>query len=147
MMAQILASPSSGKFNLSTLRTVLYGGAVIPLDLLKRAIRFFRCGLARSHRQDESAGILTVLQEKDRWLDESTPYMRKLMSVGKEAIGVEVRVVDEDRREIDPNGVGEIVARGQNVFEGYRNDPALTAEILRDGWLRTGEIASTDEEG
>jgi len=63
MMAQILAFPSAGKFNLSTLRTVLYGGAVIPLDLLKRAIRFFPCGLVQSHGQVESAGILTVLQE------------------------------------------------------------------------------------
>jgi long-chain acyl-CoA synthetase len=147
MMAQILAFPSSGKFNLSTLRTVLYGGAVIPLDLLRRAIRFFPCSLVQSHGQVESTGILTILHEEDHSLDESTPYMRKLMSVGKETIGVEVRVVDEDGREIAPNGVGEIVARGPNVFEGYRNDPALTAMVLRDGWLWTGEVASIDEEG
>jgi len=147
MMAQILAFPSAGKFNLSTLKTVLYGGAVIPLDLLKRAIRFFRCGLVQSHGQVESAGIMTVLHEEDHSLDESTPYMRKLMSIGKEAIGVEVRVVDEDGREIVPNEVGEIVARGPNVFEGYRNAPALTEKVLRDGWLRTGEVASIDEEG
>jgi len=147
MMAQILAFPSAGKFNLSTLRTVLYGGAVIPLDLLKRAIRFFPCGLVQSHGQVESTGILTVLQEEDHSLDESSPYMRKLMSVGKEAIGVEVRVVGEDGMEIAPNAVGEVVARGPNVFEGYRNDPALTAEVLRDGWLWTGNVASIDEEG
>lgn len=147
MMAQILALPSSGKFNLSTLRTVLYGGAVIPQDLLKRAIRFFRCGLVQSHGQVESAGILTVLHEEDHSLDESSPYMRKLMSIGKEAIGVEVRVVDEGGREIDPNEVGEIVARGPNVFEGYWNDPVLSAKVLRNGWLRTGNMASIDEEG
>jgi acyl-CoA synthetase (AMP-forming)/AMP-acid ligase II len=147
MMALILAFPSAGKFNLSTLKTVLYGGAVIPLDLLKRAIRFFRCSLVQSHGQVESAGILTILREEDHSLDESTPYMRKLMSVGKETIGVEVRVVDEDGREIAPNAVGEIVARGPNVFGGYRNDPALTANVLREGWLRTGDMASIDEEG
>ena len=147
MMARILAFPSAGKSNLSTLRTVLYGGAVIPLDLLKRAIRFFPCGLVQSHGQLESAGIQTVLHEEDHSLDESTPCMRKLMSVGKEAIGVEVRVVDEAGREIAPNEVGEIVVRGPNVFVGYRNDPALTAKVLRDGWLRTGDVASIDEEG
>ena len=147
MMAQILAYPASGKFNLSTLKTVLYGGAVIPLDLLKRAIRFFPCSLVQSHGQVESTGILTVLQEEDHSLDESSPYMRKLMSIGKEAIGVEVRVVGENGLEIAPNAVGEVVARGPNVFEGYRNDPALTAEVLRDGWLRTGDVASIDEEG
>jgi len=147
MMAQILAFPSAGKFNLSTLKTVLYGGAVIPTDLLKRAIRFFRCGLVQSHGTVESAGILTVLHEEDHSLDEGTPYMRKLISIGKEAIGVEVRVVDEEGREIAPNEVGEIVARGPNVFEGYRNAPILTSKVLQDGWLRTGDVASIDEEG
>jgi acyl-CoA synthetase (AMP-forming)/AMP-acid ligase II len=147
MMAQILAFPSAERFNLSTLRTVLYGGSVISLDLIKRAIRFFRCGLVQSHGQIESTGMLTVLHEEDHSLDEGTPYMRKLMSVGKESIGVEVRVVDENGREIAPNGVGEIVARGPNIFEGYRNDAALTATVLRDGWLRTGNVASIDEEG
>ncbi|HWS15611.1 MAG TPA: AMP-binding protein [Candidatus Methylomirabilis sp.] len=147
MMSQILDLSTAGKFNLSTLRTILYGGGVIPLDLLKRAIRFFRCGLVQVHGLLESSGILTVLHEEDHSLDESTPYMRKLMSVGKEANGVEVRVVGEDGREIAPNEVGEVVARGPNVFEGYRNDPGLTAKVLRDGWLRTGDVASIDEEG
>jgi long-chain acyl-CoA synthetase len=73
--------------------------------------------------------------------------MRKLMSVGKEAIGVEVRVVDESGREVLPNQIGEIVARGPNIFEGYFRDPSSTAEVLRNGWLRTGDIASVDEEG
>jgi long-chain acyl-CoA synthetase len=73
--------------------------------------------------------------------------MRKLMSVGHEAIGVDVRVVDESGREVAPNQVGEIVARGPNIFEGYFRDRASTAEVLRNGWLLTGDIASVDEEG
>jgi acyl-CoA synthetase (AMP-forming)/AMP-acid ligase II len=95
----------------------------------------------------ESAGILTFLHEEDHSLDESAPYMRKLMSVGKEAIGVEVRVVDESGREIAPHQIGEIVARGPNVFGGYRNDPKSTAEALKGGWFQTGDVASIDEEG
>jgi long-chain acyl-CoA synthetase len=80
-------------------------------------------------------------------MDESAPYMRKLMSVGKEAIGVEVRVVDESGREVAPHQVGEIVARGPNVFEGYWNDPTFTGKVLKGGWLHTGDVASIDEEG
>jgi len=147
MMAKILPLPSAGKFNLATLRTVLYGGTAIPVDLLKRAIRFFRCGLVQSYGHVESAGIMTFLHEEDHSLDESAPYMRKLMSVGKEAIGTEVRVVDESGREIAPHQVGEIVVRGPNVFEGYRNDPKSTAGALKGGWLHTGDVASIDEEG
>jgi long-chain acyl-CoA synthetase len=147
MMAKILSLPSAAQFNLSTLRTVLYSGTAIPIDLLKRAIRFFRCGLVQSYGHVETAGILTFLHEEDHSLDESAPYMRKLMSVGKEAIGVEVRVVDEGGREIGPDQVGEIVARGPNVFAGYWNDPRATSEALRDGWFHTGDMASIDGEG
>jgi acyl-CoA synthetase (AMP-forming)/AMP-acid ligase II len=147
MMARILDLPTASRFNLATLKTVLYGGASIPIELQKRAIRFFRCGLVQSYGQVESAGVLTFLHAEDHSLEESAPYMRKLMSVGKEAIGVEVRVVDESGREVLPNQVGEIVARGPNIFEGYFRDPASTAEVLRNGWLRTGDIASVDEEG
>ena len=147
MMAQILDLPTAGRYNLATLRTVLYGGTSIPVELQKRAIRFFRCGMVRSYGHVESSGVLTFLHAEDHSLEESAPYMRKLMSVGKEAIGVEVRVVDEGGVEIAPNQVGEIVARGPNVFEGYFRDPASTAEVMRKGWLHTGDIASVDEEG
>jgi acyl-CoA synthetase (AMP-forming)/AMP-acid ligase II len=147
MMARILDFPSASRFNLATLKMVLYGGASIPIQLQKRAIRFFRCGLVQSYGQVESSGVLTFLHAEDHSLDESAPYMRKLMSVGKESIGVEVRVVDESGREVAPNQVGEVVARGPNVFQGYFRDPAATSEVLRDGWLHTGDVASIDEEG
>jgi long-chain acyl-CoA synthetase len=147
MMARILDLPTAGRYNLATLRTVLYGGASIPVELQKRAIRFFRCGMVQSYGHVESSGVLTFLHAEDHSLEESAPYMRRLMSVGKEAIGVEVRVVDEGGREIAPNQVGEIVARGPNIFEGYFRDPASTAEVMRKGWLYTGDIASVDEKG
>ena len=147
MMARILSFPAAERYNLATLRTVLYGGSSIPLDLLRRAIRFFRCDMVQSYGQVESAGILSFLHPEDHSLDESSPYMRKLTSVGKEAVGVEVRVVDGEGRPIAPNQVGEIVARGENIFEGYFEDPESTAEVLREGWLHTGDVASVDEEG
>jgi len=147
MIAQILAAPSAAKFNLTTLRTVLYGGSWFSLDLLKRAIGFFRCGLIQSYAHVETTGVLTFLHEEDHSMDASAPYMKKLMSVGKESLGVEVRVFDEEGREIEPDGVGEVAVRGLNVFEGYLNDPKYTSEVLRDGWLFTGDLASVDEEG
>ena len=147
MMARILDTPSASRFNLATLKTVLYGGAAIPIELQKRAIRFFRCGLVQSYGQVESAGVLTFLHAEDHSLEESAPYMRKLMSVGKEAIGVEVRIVDDSGKEVAPNQIGEVVARGPNLFAGYFRDPAHTAEVIRNGWLCTGDIASVDEEG
>lgn len=147
MMARILSLPAAERYNLATLRMVLYGGSSIPLDLLRRAIRFFRCDMVQSYGQVESAGVLSFLHPEDHSLDESIPYMRKLTSVGKEAVGVEIRVVDRDGRQVAPDQVGEIVARGENIFEGYFQDPESTAEVLREGWLHTGDVASVDGEG
>jgi long-chain acyl-CoA synthetase len=147
MMAQIMDLSFADRFNLAALRKVLYGGPSIPLDLLKRAIRFFGCDMVQSYGQVESAGVLTFLQPEDHSLDESAPYMRKLTSVGKEAIGVEVRVADERGAELPPGQVGEVIARGKNIFSGYYGDPGFSAEVLRNGWLYTGDVASFDEEG
>ncbi|MGZ8448895.1 MAG: class I adenylate-forming enzyme family protein [Candidatus Deferrimicrobiaceae bacterium] len=147
MMAQILDLPSGDSFNLATLRKVLYGGPFIPLDLLKRAIRFFGCDMVQSYGQVESGGVLTFLHPEDHSLDESAPYMRRLMSVGKEAIGVEIRLVNEEGSEVPPGQVGEVIARGKNIFAGYSGDPDFSAEVLRNGWLYTGDVGSLDEEG
>jgi long-chain acyl-CoA synthetase len=150
MMAQILDLPSRDSFNLATLRKVQYGGPFIPLDLLKRAIRFFRCDMVQSYGQVESSGVLTFLHPEDHSLDESAPYMRRLMSVGKEAIGVEIRLVNEGGSEIPPDQVGqvgEVIARGKNIFAGYSGDPDFSGEVLRNGWLYTGDVGSLDEEG
>lgn len=147
MMYRILDAPDASKFNLATLKTVLYGGAWISVDLLRRAIGFFRCGLVQSYAHVETTGVLTFLHEEDHNMDESTPYMKKLMSAGKEAVGLQVRVVDEEGHEVETGMLGEVAARGRNIFEGYLNDEKATAEVLRDGWLYTGDMAAVDEEG
>ena len=147
MMARILDLPSADRFNLTTLRKVLYGGPFIPLDLLKRANRFFACDMVQSYGQVESSGVLSFLHPGDHSLEESAPYMRRLMSVGKEAIGVEIRIVNEEGSVVPPGQVGEVIARGKNIFSGYYRDPEFSAEVLRNGWLYTGDVASFDEEG
>ncbi len=68
-------------------------------------------------------------------------------SIGIAIPGVELRVVDEEGRELPVGDVGEIVARGQNVTPGYLDDPEGTAEILHDGWLWTGDLAERDDDG
>lgn len=147
MISALLDVPGADRANLATLRNVLYSGSSIPLDLLKRAIRFFPCGMTQTYGQVESSGLLTFLPPEDHSLEEGSPYMRKLASVGKEATGVEIRIEKEDGAPGEIGDVGELCARGPFVFAGYHRDPVLTAEALRDGWLRTGDVAAQDEEG
>jgi long-chain acyl-CoA synthetase len=71
----------------------------------------------------------------------------KLGSVGKGIPGVELKVVDEFDREIQPGYVGEIVAKGQNIMKGYFEDEEATSHVLNDGWLHTGDMGTTDPDG
>jgi len=69
-------------------------------------------------------------------------------SVGLPVPDLEVRLVDERGRDVEQGDPGEVWVRGPNVFQGYWNDPAATAEALTDdGWLRTGDVATQDEDG
>lgn len=72
---------------------------------------------------------------------------RKLGSIGKGLPGVELRLVDERGESVGPGEVGEITARGDNIMTGYLNQPEATAQVLRDGWLWTGDMARIDEDG
>jgi acyl-coenzyme A synthetase/AMP-(fatty) acid ligase len=70
-----------------------------------------------------------------------------LGSIGKGLCNVELKVVDEAGSDIKPGGLGEIIAHGPNIMKGYWGDPAATEEVLRDGWLHTGDNATVDEDG
>lgn len=71
----------------------------------------------------------------------------KLGSIGRGIPGVRLEVVGEDGRPVRPGETGEIMARGENIMAGYYLDPEGTAEVLRDGWLSTGDLATVDEDG
>jgi acyl-CoA synthetase (AMP-forming)/AMP-acid ligase II len=72
---------------------------------------------------------------------------RKRGSVGPAFAGLALRAVDAAGRPLPPGEVGELVVRGDTVMQGYWNLPARTAEVLRDGWLHTGDLGALDEEG
>jgi long-chain acyl-CoA synthetase len=71
----------------------------------------------------------------------------KLGSIGIPVPGVEVRILDESGREVPVGDTGEIAVGGPNVMLGYWNQPEATAEVLRDGWLITGDLARKDDDG
>lgn len=71
----------------------------------------------------------------------------KLGSIGKGLCNVELKVVDEAGRNIKPGELGEIIAHGPNIMKGYWEEPVATEEVLKEGWLYTGDIATVDEDG
>ncbi len=89
--------------------------------------------------QTEASPRLTCLPSED--LD------RKIGSAGKAIAGVELRIRDENGGDLTPGTVGEVCARGDNVMLGYWKDQGESDQVLKDGWLWTGDLGHMDEEG
>lgn len=73
--------------------------------------------------------------------------VRKPGSIGLPLPGVEVRIFDDEDREVPAETVGEIVVQGENVMLGYRNQPEATAEAMKGGWYHTGDLGRMDADG
>ena len=128
------------------LRSIYYGASPIAEDTLRRAIEAFGCGFVQSYGMTEAAQALTFLSPADhRTALVERPEL--LLSAGRPAAGTALRVIDEAGDEVAPGGLGEISARGPQLMSGYWGRADETAETLRDGWLRTGDIGRIDDDG
>jgi acyl-CoA synthetase (AMP-forming)/AMP-acid ligase II len=127
--------------DLANLKTIIYGGAPMYLADLEVALERFGPRLAQIYGQGETPMTITALSKADHGA------RRGLESVGLARTDVEVRVVDEEDRELPAGELGEIIVRGDVVMAGYWDQPDATAETLRGGWLHTGDVGSFDAEG
>ena len=127
------------------LELIIYGAAPMPLPLLERALTVFRCGFLQGYGLTETCGVLTTLRPSEHVVGGAGTG--RLASAGRAVAGCEVRVVDAAARDVAAGDVGEIVARGDNVFPGYWRRDEANREAFRDGWLRTGDLARVDAEG
>jgi len=146
IQACLVGMPDAAERSYDSLRLVYYGASPIAEQTLRRAMDVFRCGFVQSYGMTEATQSLTFLSLTDhrRGLDEQP---KLLLSAGLPAKGTEIRIVDENDAPL-PNGVpGEIVACGPQLMRGYWNRPEESAEVLRGGWLHTGDIGSMDDEG
>jgi fatty-acyl-CoA synthase len=125
------------------LRTVVYGGGPMYVDSLKKAMAAFGPIFVQLYGQGEAPMTITGLRRADHVGADDTV----LGSVGYARSGVDVAVLAEDGTPAAIDEIGEIACRGDVVMSGYWNNPAATAETLKDGWLHTGDMGSFDERG
>ena len=146
MINFLLQEPDLASYDLSSLRHITYGASPIAPEVLRRAMKIFGCDFGQGYGLTEASPLLTVLTAEDHArTDENAD--RRLSSCGKPVPGVDVRVVDTEGNDVKPGDVGEIIARGPNIMAGYWKRPADTEQAVVDGWLRTGDLATVDEEG
>jgi len=142
--------PEIGKYDLSSLRHALTGGAPASPILIKAMDEKLGCEARVGYGLTETSPVLTVARPKAHLSGDSLEQQRERRSkTGYAILGVDVRVVDEKDRDVPADGktVGEIVARSNVVMEGYYKDPQATAAAIRSGWFHTGDMAVIDEEG
>lgn len=119
-------------------RLAISGAARMPEEATKRLRERFGLELHEGYGLTEAAPLVTT----------SAGLPAKVGSVGKALAGVEVRLVDERGDDVPLGDSGEIWVRGANVFQGYWQEPEVTAKVLTpEGWLRTGDIGVADADG
>ncbi|TMR24520.1 acyl--CoA ligase [Nonomuraea turkmeniaca] len=137
---QLMSHPDFGKYDLSSLTTLGYGGAPAPPKLLERITENLP---DRAPSNGYGMTETTALAIGNGGAD----YRAKPDSIGRPAPVVDVRVVDPMGNELPPGEVGELCLRGPNVILGYWNKPEATAQTFVGGWVHTGDLAKIDDEG
>ncbi|MBN9105283.1 MAG: AMP-binding protein [Propionibacteriaceae bacterium] len=136
----LLRASSYPTRQLKTLRTVQQAGGRLAPDLIRQVAEAQpQSRLFVMYGQTEATARLSYLPP-ERLVD-------KLGSIGRGIPGVDLRVVDADGVSVEPGQQGEIVARGPSISPGYLGDPEATAEKFPGGALRTGDLATVDDEG
>ncbi|MBI5969284.1 MAG: long-chain-fatty-acid--CoA ligase [Deltaproteobacteria bacterium] len=140
MFARILEHPQRNDYDLSSLRLLFTGGAVISVELKEQLMKAFpQATLDDLMGLTEGGPLTTFLPHREAF--------RKPESVGRAHFSQMVRVVNEKGEDVQGEEVGEIIVQGPAVMKEYYKNPEATAKALRNGWLYTGDLARVDEEG
>lgn len=141
-VAYLLAARTAdaGSYDLSSVKAWIYGGAPMSREAVQTIRARFPVPFVSVYGLTESGPNGMALHP---WEHET-----RAGSIGRAGVvNVEVRVVDEQGRDVAPGGVGEIIMRTPSAMTGYYRNPEATAEVLRDGWVWTGDVARIDEDG
>lgn len=147
ILIALMDHPQKSNFNLRSLNRITYGGAPMPVERIKEALGFFGPVLDQSYGQAESIISIAHLSRKEHVLFNDSAHERRLASTGREFPGVKIKIVDENDHFLGSGELGEVVTRSDLVMRGYWNKPDETKEVLRGGWLHTGDIGYIDEDG
>lgn len=146
----LLNFPDLPKYNLSSVKKVVLGGAPSAPSLVKAVQEKFGCLCIVGYGLTETSPVLTRADPKAHLAGE--PFEKQLerqSKTGYSVPGVYLRLVDQNGNDVKPNEkqIGEIIVRSNVVMEGYYKDPDATRQAIRDGWLYTGDMAVLDDEG
>lgn len=154
MLKIIIECPDFGEYDLSSLRVITYGAASMTFDVITKAlqvmpwVKFFN-----AYGQTETTAVIAALGPEDHIIEgteaEKEKKLKRLASsIGKPLPGVQIKIIDEQRKDLPPFEIGEIVAKGPGVMKGYWGDEEGATQVFTpNGWLATKDKGWMDEEG
>ncbi|HTR37240.1 MAG TPA: long-chain-fatty-acid--CoA ligase [Bryobacteraceae bacterium] len=149
MANALLNSPDLGNHDLSSLRTIVLGGAAASPELIDRMEKAFHCDVYAGYGMTETSPLLTCSRSKPglTYTSDADRHRRRAMA-GWAVANMEVRVVDPHLHDVprDMQTIGEIVTTGDHVMEGYFREPDVTASVMSGRWFHTGDMAVWDDE-
>jgi long-chain acyl-CoA synthetase len=131
----------------ASFKTVVYGGAPMYVEDIRRALRVMGPRFVQIYGQGETPMVATALSRRHLLEDNHPRHLERLASVGVAQTPVEIRVVDEAGASLPVGKIGEVLVRGDTVMAGYWRNPEATVQALRNGWLWTGDLGCLDAEG
>lgn len=127
-----------GKYDLSNLCLCISGGSSMPVEVLNRVENRFGVRITEGYGLSETSPVVTMNPPTEA---------RKPGSIGIAIPGVEVKIFDDQDRELGMDEVGEIVIKGPNVMKGYYNLPEATEQAFGSGWFHSGDVGKIDQDG
>ena len=147
MVKRLIEHPSLSTADCRNWKTIVYGGGPMYVEDCKAAKSAFGDVLVQIYGQGECPMTITCLPRVDISDVNHPNYEAHIASVGRAFTNVEVMVADENDQPASIGEVGEICVRSDVVMSGYWENPAASAETLRNGWLHTGDVGFLDSEG
>lgn len=141
MYHHLLNLPDWEKYDTHSISKCTTGSSALPEETKKRLLKMFPNieGIYDVYGCTEASPNITTLKAKDS--------LRKKECAGKPLPFLEVKIIDDQDREVPIGEVGELTCRGPNIMKGYYKDRQATREALKGGWLHTGDLARMDKEG
>ena len=147
MVRRLVSHVEERSAELPGLKTIVYGGGPMYLADIQRALALLGDRFVQIYGQGECPMAITSLTRDHIAARSHAHWEARLASVGTAQSAVQVLVADAHDRPLPPGEIGEVLVRGEPVMKGYWNNPAASAETLRNGWLHTGDVGSFDNDG
>jgi acyl-CoA synthetase (AMP-forming)/AMP-acid ligase II len=147
-LAAFLALPDVDRYDLSSLKRMFYAASPMPLEILRRGMEKWGPIFIQFYGATEDGPNVTMLSKRQHNLLDRPPEEQKTLgSAGFTHIGVQVRIVDKDDRDVEPGEVGELIVRSKATMKEWWHKPDETRETIVDGWVHTGDLGRYDENG